>query len=94
MVGYVLCNHFRLFEDTDTDLVGGQSILPKIIFSFYIQSNHLNYIILLLSTDELPELYILTDPGIKTGNSPLETGKPSRKKKCLYCVTPLIPIFI
>ena len=63
---------FRLFEDTDTDLVGGHDRFKMhMIFYYYmyIQSNRPKYTILLISTAELHELYILTNSSIKAGKN-------------------------
>ena len=45
------------------------------IFYFDILGNQPKYTILLILTAELPELYMLTNSGIKAGKNSLETGK-------------------
>ena len=47
---------------------------------FHIQSNHTNYIILLISTSELPALYTLANSGIKAEKQN-KTKKKKKKKR-------------
>ena len=56
------------------------------IFYFHIQSNHLKYTILPIPIAKLPELYILTDSGIKAGKRRNKKKYEMRRQELLQAL--------
>ena len=69
MVAHVSCNQLKPFNDNDTDVIRGQGKCKGKLYSddFLISYSKQppKHTILLISTAELPELFILTNSGIK-----------------------------
>ena len=82
---------FRLFEDNDMYFVDGHGrcngnlyMYPRRLSTFVVKASIQKYIILLIFTAKLPEIYRLTYSGFKAGKTTLETGKKKKKKKWIY----------